>query len=96
MIAVSETGDILGVRINNLKCREDAQNDDHIENSTGGPKSNEILKLLKTIQREVDIFGQYPNVNRLLELKCVSVIDTCRNQGICKALYNKTKYSPII
>lgn len=89
-MAVSETGDIMGVRLNRLKNRNDADSFPY-QNCEDSPKYNEWMNINGKVWREVDVFGRYSNVNRLLELKCVAVKHAYRGQGICKALYSKTR-----
>jgi len=94
IMAVSKTGDIMGVRLNRLKYRDDADSFSY-QNSDNTPKYNEWMNINDRVWREVDVFGRYSNVNRLLELKCVAVKQEYRDQGICKALYSKTRYLSI-
>lgn len=93
-MAVTQTGDIMGVILNNIMHRDDVEeevDDDEICNENS--KFKNIVVLLDKIKREADVFVQYPNVNNIMEIKIVTVNDEYRGQGVCKALFNKTKYA---
>lgn len=92
-MAVSQTGDIMGVILNNIMRRVDVINEDDDDDSCNeNSKFKDIVALLDKIKREADVFVQYPNVDRILEIKIVTVNDAYRGQGVCKALVDKTKY----
>ncbi|XP_026817806.1 dopamine N-acetyltransferase-like isoform X2 [Rhopalosiphum maidis] len=42
-------------------------------------------------ERDIDFFGQYPNIERLMKLEIITVNEAYRGQGICKALVKKSK-----
>jgi len=50
------------------------------------------MVILDKAGRETDVFGQYPNVDRIMKLKIITVNEEFRGLGICKALINKSKY----
>lgn len=92
-MAVSKTGDIMGVILNTVMLRDDAgEEEDDDETCNKNLKFKDIVDLLDKIKREADVFAQYPNVNRILEIKIVTVNDAYRGQGVCKALIDRTKY----
>jgi len=93
-MAISQTGDIMGVILNNIMHRDDVEEeeDDDDETCNENSKFKDIVVLLDKIKREADVFVQYPNVNRILEIKIVTVNEEYRGQGVCKALVDKTKY----
>jgi len=98
-MAISQTGDIIGVILNSIMHRDDVEEDEEEEedddnNGTCNENSKfkDILVLLNKIRREADVFAQYPNVNHILDIKIVTVNDEYRGQGVCKALIDKTKY----
>lgn len=92
-MAVSQTGDIMGVILNNIMRRDDIEEDeDDDESCNENLKFKEIVVLLNKIKREAGVFAQYPNVDRILEIKIVTVNEAYRGQGVCKALVDKTKY----
>ncbi|VVC43656.1 Hypothetical protein CINCED_3A007826 [Cinara cedri] len=91
--AVSPNGDIVGIVLNSLTVRND-NNEEKIEDENG-PDDNTKFKTIGTfldkVEREADVFTKYPNVDRLIDIKIISVDESCRGQGICKALIDKTK-----
>lgn len=92
-MAVSQTGDIMGVILNNIMRRDDVEEEDDADESCNeNLKFKDIVVLLNKIKREADVFAQYPNVDRILEIKIVTVNEAYRGQGVCKALVDKTKY----
>lgn len=93
-MAVSKTGDIMGVILNNMINRDDVEEDDDDgDTCNANLKFKDIVVLLEKIKREADVFAQYKNVNRILEIKIVTVNEAYRGQGVCKALVDKTKYA---
>jgi len=50
------------------------------------------MVVLDNAGRETNVFGNYPNVDRVMELKIITVNEEYRRLGICKALINKSKY----
>ncbi|XP_050540395.1 uncharacterized protein LOC126905042 [Daktulosphaira vitifoliae] len=93
LMAVSQSGDIMGVILNNIMRREDCkingnENGDETENCS---KFKDIVVLLDKIKGEANLFTRYPNVNRVMEIKIVAVNEVYRGQGVCKALVDKTK-----
>lgn len=96
-MALSETGDIMGVILNNIMHRDDVEeNDDNDETCNENSKFKDIVVLLDKIKREADVFTQYPDVHRVMEIKIVTVNEAYRGQGVCKALVDKTKYETLI
>jgi len=96
-MAVSQTGDIMGVILNNIMHRDDEEEDEEDdETCNDNLKFKDIVVLLDKIKREADVFAQYKNVNRILEIKIVTVNEAYRGQGVCKALIDKTKYAKMI
>lgn len=92
-MAISPTGKILGVCINGVMRREDPS-DDTNDNSKDCPnqKFKKILDLLTTVGKESDVFKQFPEIDKVIDIRIVSVDDSCRGQGIAKALLDKTKW----
>lgn len=50
------------------------------------------MNLFQKVKEESDPFKKYSNVNRIMEITLVAVNDIYKGQGVCKALFNKTKY----
>lgn len=97
-MAVSQTGDIMGVILNNVMHRDDVDEDDSDDDETCNENSKfkDIVVLLDKIKREADMFAHYPSVDHIMEIKIVTVNEAYRGQGVCKALVDKTKYIYII
>ncbi|KAG8338606.1 hypothetical protein J6590_000278 [Homalodisca vitripennis] len=92
IMAVSPNGNILGVCINGTLTRDEKSSENkNDEDECSNPKFRKILKLLSTVYRESNVFKQFPEVDKLLDIRVVSVDDSCRGQGIAKALFDKTK-----
>ncbi|XP_050433453.1 arylalkylamine N-acetyltransferase 1-like isoform X2 [Adelges cooleyi] len=85
--AVSKDGHLIGVILNGVKCKFDKHEDD-TEDDT---KFKLIMTFLKKVDNEANVFGQYPNVCRILYIDTVSVDDKYRGKGVCKALIDKTR-----
>lgn len=81
----------MGVILSSFMCKEERGK---INESENGPedntKFNDITTLLDKVEREADVFGKYPNVNRVIDIKIISVDESFRGQGVCKALIDKT------
>uniref|UniRef100_A0A2S2N683 aralkylamine N-acetyltransferase n=1 Tax=Schizaphis graminum TaxID=13262 RepID=A0A2S2N683_SCHGA len=89
--AVSPNGDLMGVVLNNLMYRIDGEKNNEIEGDTkDDTKFNIITTFLDKIEREVDVFKKYPNVDCVMDIKIISVDESFRGQGVCKALIDKT------
>ncbi|XP_025418855.1 dopamine N-acetyltransferase-like [Sipha flava] len=89
-MAVSDNNEIIGVILNNIMCRDDIT-ENEVEVFDESLQFNKILIILDKVQREANVFGQYPNANRIMDLKIITVDKAYRGQGICKALVNKTR-----
>lgn len=95
-MAISQTGDIMGVILNNIMHKDDVEEEedddsDDDEACNENSKFKSIMVLLNKIKQEADVFAQYPNVNRIMDIKIVTVNEEYRGQGVCKALVDKTK-----
>lgn len=91
-MAISEiNGEVIGAIINNIMCRKDVSQNT-VEVYDESLKFNKIAIILDKVQREANVFGQYPNANRIMDMKIITVNKASRGQGICKALVNKTRY----
>jgi len=97
-MAVSETGEVMGVILNSVMSMDDyiiQQYSD--ENFDPSSRFDDIEVLLNKVRRDIDLFGKFPNVNinRIMELKLISVNEAFRGQGVCQALVKKSKYVSI-
>lgn len=96
---MSDYGDILGLCLNRTLIKE---NNDDCDRDNGecifdnnkfvdDAKADRIMYLLDTLKEKTDLFGQFPNADKVLDIFIVSVDDTYRGKGICKALIDKTR-----
>jgi len=92
MAISAETGEMMGASLNTTLCRDNEIKKFGDENNDKSSKYNDIMVFLDKAERDVDVFGQYPNINRIMELKIITVNEAHRGQGVCKALINKSKY----
>jgi len=89
--AVTPNGDLMGVILSSIVCKKERGETNESENKTkDNTKFKDIVTLLDKVEREADVFGKYPNVNRVIDIKIVSVDESFRGQGVCKALIDKT------
>ncbi|XP_060873743.1 arylalkylamine N-acetyltransferase 1-like isoform X2 [Metopolophium dirhodum] len=93
--AVSRVGDLIGVISNEIMARDSEElsncSSDITEDQEGSVKFKEFMTLFKKIEQESDIFERYPDVNRVMDIKVVAVNEAFRGQGVCKALFYKSK-----
>ncbi|XP_027854560.2 arylalkylamine N-acetyltransferase 1-like isoform X2 [Aphis gossypii] len=93
--AVSSNGDLIGVITNEIIVRDNEKRSNCSSNSKvqeqGSVKFNKFMKLFQKVEQESDMFERYPNVNRVMDIKGVAVDETFRGQGVCKALFYKSK-----
>lgn len=55
------------------------------------PKFKKILQLLSFLKKQSNVFGLYPDIDKVLDIVILSVDESYRGQGICKALIQKTR-----
>lgn len=67
-----------------------SEENEETEENVEDIKFNLITTFLDKVEQEVDIFNKYPNIDRIMDIKIISVDESYRGQGICKALINKT------
>lgn len=81
----------MGVVLNSVTYKSDCgQNNKGEETPKENNKFSDITTLLDKIEREADVFGKYPNIDRVMDIKIISVDESFRGQGVCKALIDKT------
>ncbi|XP_054264813.1 arylalkylamine N-acetyltransferase 1-like isoform X2 [Macrosteles quadrilineatus] len=90
LMAVSPSGKLLGVCINGVLSRQ-PEDCDKDNTECSNPKFDKIQKLLKFVYNESNVFGQFSEVDKLLDIRVCSVDDACRGHGIAKNLFEKTK-----
>lgn len=92
-MAVSrETGEMIGATLNSTVCRGDKIKQYSDKNNDRSIKYNEIMIFLDKAGWDTDLFGQYPNIDRIMKLEMITMNEAYRGQGVCKALVNKSKY----
>ncbi|XP_017786621.1 PREDICTED: dopamine N-acetyltransferase-like isoform X2 [Nicrophorus vespilloides] len=88
LMAVSESGKVVGVCLNGAMRRNDVEED---EEDCPNEKFAKILNLLETVDKQADIFGKFPDVNSVMNVKILSVDTTWRGRGIAKQLMDRTR-----
>ncbi|XP_025204683.1 dopamine N-acetyltransferase-like [Melanaphis sacchari] len=91
MAVSTETGEIMGVSLNSATCRDTKIKEIDEEKNDKSPKFNDIMDLLSKAERDINIFEKYPSIDRIMELKIITVNEAYRGQGVCKTLVNKSK-----
>lgn len=92
MAVSTETGELMGASLNSPMFRDNEIQQIGEENNEKSSKYNDIMALLDKAEQDIDVFGKYPYIDRIMELKIITVNEAYRGQGICKALINKSKY----
>jgi hypothetical protein len=91
LMAVNATGKVVGVILNG------SHEPGHLDEMQGNadncphPRFRKILQLLATVERESDVFGKFPDVDRQFEVRIISVDTVLRGRGIAKALVEKSR-----
>lgn len=91
-MAVSKTGDMMGVILNRIMHRDENVETDG-DNNINATTSNlsEIQMFLEKLKRDANVLAHYPNVERVLEIEYVAVNDAYRGRNVCKGLVDKSK-----
>lgn len=87
LMAIDADGEIVGITVNGVQNKDDPEEEFYCPN----PKFEKILKLLDTVDKQCDIFGQFPDINNVLIVKILSVDSSWRGRGIAKALIDRTR-----
>lgn len=91
-MAVSKTGDMMGVILNDVIRRDENEETYYNDLSAESSKSKKILIFLDKLKRDAKVFDRYLNVDLILKIQFVTVNDTYRTQGVCKILIDKTRF----
>ncbi|XP_021942254.1 dopamine N-acetyltransferase-like isoform X2 [Zootermopsis nevadensis] len=59
--------------------------------SCPNPKLKKILRFLATLERRADVFGKFPEVDKLLEIRTIAVDGAWRGRGVATALMERTR-----
>ncbi|VVC39910.1 Hypothetical protein CINCED_3A010096 [Cinara cedri] len=92
--AVSDNGDLMGVILNEIITRDGTEHnndDDNHQHQEDSVSFKKFRNLFQKAKRESDIFGKYPEVERIMHIKIVAVDDAFKGRGVCTALFDKTK-----
>lgn len=90
--AINGRGEIVGVNINGLinKPKETDDTSAKLSDSCKHPKFKKIMALMDYVDEHFNIFDMYPNVDRLLDIKIMSVDSRYRGLGIAGMLTDRT------
>lgn len=90
--AVNGRGEIVGVNINGLinKPKETDDAPEKLAANCEHPKFKKIMALMDYVDEHFNIFDLYPDVDRLLDIKIMSVDSRYRGLGIAGKLTDRT------
>jgi len=89
-MAVSSCGTVVGVVLNGSQEPGHLEEMERCADSCPHPRFRKILQLLAAVDRGSDVFGKFPDVDKLVEVRIVSVDTAMRGRGIAKALLEKS------
>ncbi|KDR23746.1 dopamine N-acetyltransferase-like isoform X2 [Zootermopsis nevadensis] len=91
LMAVTPSDKVVGVILNG--SHEPGHLDEMQRNADNCPHARfrKILQLLVAVDRGSDVFSKFPDVDKLFEVRIVSVDSALRGQGIAKALIEKSR-----
>lgn len=87
LLAITDSGNIIGVSLNCLIQRNAVEEEFIVKD----PKFSKILGLLNYVDKEADVFGRCPDVDKVILVEILSVDGSWRGQGIAKKLMNQTR-----
>lgn len=96
--AVNADGRMIGVSLNALLTRdryslEPPESEQLLElEKYKDLKFRKIVQLLQSVYWQSNMFKSHPDINRVLEIKILSVDSSCRGQGVAKALIKRTMW----
>lgn len=70
---------------------DNEQNNKSEQDEDDETKFKDITTFLQKVEQETDLFNKYPNIDRVMDIKIISVDKSFRGKGVCKALIDKTK-----
>ncbi|XP_075232597.1 arylalkylamine N-acetyltransferase 1-like isoform X1 [Lycorma delicatula] len=94
LMAQNNAGDIVGVCLNGIDVRGGTKASEEVnvaDEECSNPKFKKILNLLSVVGKQSDVFGQFPNIDKVLEVRILSVDDNYRGKGIAKSLIERSK-----
>lgn len=90
LMAVSASGRVIGVVLNGSHEPGHLEEMERCADTCPNPRFRKILQLLAAVERGSDVFGKFPDVDRLVEVRIVSVDSALRGRGIAKVLLEKS------
>jgi GNAT superfamily N-acetyltransferase len=91
LIAESPEGDVVGACLNGCHVPGHLDQMEAEAESCPNPKFRKILRFLASLERRADVFGKFPEVSELLEIRTVAVDAVWRGKGVATALLKQTK-----
>jgi GNAT superfamily N-acetyltransferase len=91
LIAESPDGEVVGACLNGCHVPGHVDQMEAEAESCPNPKFQKILRLLASLERRADVFGKFPDVRDLLEIRIVAVDAVWRGKGVATALLKQTK-----
>jgi GNAT superfamily N-acetyltransferase len=89
-MAVSASGKVIGVALNGSQEPGHLEEMEAYADSCPHPRFRKILQLLAAVDRASDVFGKFPDVDKLVEVRILSVDSAVRGRGIAKVLLEKS------
>lgn len=86
--ALNSDGQMIGLIINGLMHKNAVEEED--EEPCQHPQFAIILRMMSFVDTQFNIFDRFPQFERGLDAKIMSVNDAYRGVGICKALTQRT------
>lgn len=84
--AVSASGNLIGVCLNGIGVRGIPEEEFY----SSDPKFQKILDLLDAVEANANLFGRYPDVDKIMNVKILSVDGAWRGRRIAQELVNRT------
>ncbi|KAK7789710.1 hypothetical protein R5R35_012310 [Gryllus longicercus] len=85
------SGELLGVCLNGSNAPGHADEARARAAACPHPRFRKILRLLAEVEAQADLFARFPGLQRLLEVRVLSVDGACRGLGIGTALLRRTR-----
>ena len=89
-MAVSACGTVVGVVLNGSHEPGHLEEAERTADACLHPRFRKILQLLAAVDRGSDVFSKFPDVDKLVEVRILSVDSAMRGRGIAKVLLEKS------
>jgi len=90
LMAVSACGTVVGVVLNGSHEPGHLEEAERAADACLHPRFRKILQLLAAVDRGSDVFSKFPDVDKLVEVRILSVDSAMRGRGIAKVLLEKS------